>query len=174
MNKTEVDLLKYLIEVDEFIGHVSKGFGHYSTIYDFFLKEATMRRYAPLDLDKYHPGEVGNCFFNSMMGCSTTLRYCEGYALCSFMPVLHAWLLDEDDNVVDLTWNGHHFDDCEERAYFGVIFEERAVRTRMIATGFAGSMVDMMELDFPFMRKKFVHGDAEWQSSVLISDKKKV
>ena len=59
------------------------------------------------------------CFANSQYYSqlkNKNLHYVEGYAL-SIIPVHHAWVVDEDDNVIEVTW------DTPGLAYFGLEFK---------------------------------------------------
>lgn len=69
------------------------------------------------------------CYYNSatLVRRSKTLRYCEGYVLCSDLPfpIQHAWALDPADRIVDVTLS--YFDTGQSRQhiaqYFGIVFE---------------------------------------------------
>jgi hypothetical protein len=83
-------------------------------------------------------GEPKHCFKNAYLKAVATngrYRYVEGYA-CSpkgILPVLHAWVVDEDDCVLELTWPWVGV------AYLGVEFSLRDVTTYVAETGVCGS-----------------------------------
>jgi len=68
-------------------------------------------------------GEAKNCFQNATdlsLDSKDNLRYVEGVA-CSEnipFPIHHAWVIDENDNVIDPTWNKP-----ESCLYRGVVIE---------------------------------------------------
>jgi len=79
----------------------------YSCQEDFVLREGTL--YTEMSERVYKPGIPRYCFHNAYVAASRSrgkLRYCEGYALSSFMPVPHGWCIDPDGRVVDVTWCG--------------------------------------------------------------------
>ena len=76
--------------------------------------------------------EDKQCFANAFTVAMDdhSLRYCEGYAT-SFIPVLHAWCITEDGDVVDPTW-GQIDADYWPPAYFGVAFDLNAVAKQLV------------------------------------------
>lgn len=72
-------------------------------------------------------GQKRQCYANcvktvlrSPPGCEE-LSYAEGFAAAKagqFLPMQHAWLVDQQGSVVDPTW-----DDTHEHIYFGVVFK---------------------------------------------------
>lgn len=71
------------------------------------------------------------CFANAQYMSQLSergLRYVEGYAVC-IIPVHHAWCVDENDNVVEVTWKEPGV------AYFGLEFPK-------VPKKFKGSMMD--------------------------------
>ena len=64
------------------------------------------------------------CFDNAFKRARSSggkLRYCEGYAT-SVIPLPHAWCIDREDRVVELTWR------TPGVAYFGAVFDLNDVR----------------------------------------------
>jgi hypothetical protein len=50
--------------------------------------------------------ELKNCYGNSTLLAmqNDDLAYCEGYALGQFFPMMHAWCVTPDGEVIDTTW----------------------------------------------------------------------
>ena len=68
-------------------------------------------------------GVIKECFkncVNSVAMRGTDYLYCEGYA-CGIIPMLHAWLVSPDGQVVDPTWREPGTE------YFGVLFNRKFV-----------------------------------------------
>lgn len=75
------------------------------------------------------------CFRNAANGAARNpdLHYVEGYAYAGEIPIPlhHAWLIDNDGDVIDPTWpNGHD--------YFGAIIPEATIRKVQLKTGVFG------------------------------------
>jgi hypothetical protein len=71
---------------------------------------------------RHTPGPLGQCFENSILLAGrfkTKLRYVEGYAVDMDIgvPLEHAWCIDANDGVVDITWSGPR-----QCLYYGVSF----------------------------------------------------
>ena len=72
-------------------------------------------------------GKVGLCFMNAYYACvyHDGLVYVEGFAV-SVIPTRHAWCLDRDGNVIEVTWNPPGLE------YFGVVFDLHFVEEVML------------------------------------------
>jgi len=68
------------------------------------------------------------CFDNAYWLASSRvgLRYVEGYAT-SVIPILHAWCVDGNDQVIDLTWREFSHTN-EVPSYFGAVFPLATVK----------------------------------------------
>ena len=68
-------------------------------------------------------GKPKSCFENCLQGLWNypELHYCEGFAVTDNVSLAasHAWLLNDNSEVVDPTWTGEMFTGC---TYFGVVF----------------------------------------------------
>lgn len=92
---------------------------------DFVLRHGTPYEWRPLP-ENVRPGAPRACFGNAIALAhdaqvrGTGLHYVEGFALDpgrTRLPILHAWLVDDEGKVVDPTWWRYPTD-----AYLGVIF----------------------------------------------------
>jgi hypothetical protein len=92
-------------------------------------------------------GPMKHCFENAgdiaVFG-GTNLTYCEGYA-CGVIPVLHAWLVKPDGQVVDPTWR-------DGKCYFGVPIMRSYLVSTITRTGWWGVLENWRE-DFPMLRE---------------------
>jgi hypothetical protein len=74
--------------------------------------------------DCFREGERQWCYANSYLLARriSNLRYVEGLATGTglILPLAHAWCVDEDDRVVDVTWTGSG-DRCQGLDYLGVV-----------------------------------------------------
>jgi len=133
----------------------------YSCQEDFVLREGTL--YTEMSERVYKPGIPRYCFHNAYVAASRSrgkLRYCEGYALSSFMPVPHGWCIDPDGRVVDVTWCGdgstERIDDgfytpAPASEYLGIVFPIEYVRKiRKATTG--ACVIDNWEQNWPLLR----------------------
>jgi len=123
----------------------------YRSIEDFVLKcGRDMGARSPLSCG-IPRGTPKQCFCNAYRHViAGKLEYCEGFATSGIMPVLHAWLIDLDGNVIDPTWE----DGVE---YYGVQFDTEFVVRTVLARGCYG-VIDNWELKWPLLR-----GDETWK-----------
>jgi hypothetical protein len=83
--------------------------------------------------DDVTQGQLGECFMNAGREVGGAYRYVEGLAITSdsIMPVHHAWLIDDDDNVIDNTWapdlEAVRGDEDGAREYLGIIIPDERV-----------------------------------------------
>jgi hypothetical protein len=76
------------------------------------------------------------CYANSLhlIFENDKLTYCEGYAQ-HIIPVAHAWVLDENGNVIDVTWKA---DEVQETEYYGIPFAKPWLMEWIWKTGYYG------------------------------------
>jgi hypothetical protein len=140
----------------------------YQGIQDFILREG--RDYTEFSADnfngRYRQGIPRYCFHNAYLAAVRSrerLRYVEGYALGSIIPVHHAWNIDPDGRIVDVTWVGTgdnnnadaFFVPTPGRAYRGVVFPVEYVREIRNSTSGA-CVLDNWEQNYPLLRQKWV------------------
>lgn len=90
----------------------------YCCIAEFILRHGREFKRAP---QQPHQGMMKQCFLNaSKIALSKGLIYCEGYA-AGIIPVLHAWLINEKDEVIDPTWKDGDY-------YFGIPIKTEYLR----------------------------------------------
>ena len=79
-------------------------------------------------------GEPKSCYQNctSALLKYPELSYCEEFAISKEVSIIiaHAWLIDNNSQVIDPTWN-EDFTDC---TYFGVVFANEFVREVALKT----------------------------------------
>lgn len=98
----------------------------------FMLKHGRVFTPAPFTGER-RPSQ--KCFQNAVEMATTVpgLRYAEGFAHTSIIPTLHAWCVDENDRVIDPTW-----DNPEACAYVGIAFDPAFAYKRMIKQRYFG------------------------------------
>lgn len=79
-------------------------------------------------------GEPKSCYQNctSALWKYPELSYCEGLAISKevSITIAHAWLIDDNSQVIDPTWN----EDYTESTYFGVVFTKEFVKKIALKT----------------------------------------
>lgn len=128
----------------------------YSCLESFVLQHGTPYEEISPIWSKYRPGVMKACFYNAFILSSRTrgrLAYCEGYAMNKFMPVHHAWNVDPEGRVVDVTWNERTVVGQFGTAYLGIKFPLPYVRKTR--TNQNGCMLDRWEEDWPLLKSPF-------------------
>lgn len=94
--------------------------GHEINPYRLLAEQGIERRWSAHDADY---GTLGECYRNAanLALWRGDLHYVEGVALSGGLPlpIGHAWVEDDDGNVIDNTW-GPEDRDTERMAYLGV------------------------------------------------------
>lgn len=94
-------------------------------------------------------GPLGECFRTS---ASYALRwpdlyiYCEGFA-CGSLPVMHAWLLDDQGRVIETTWRDRGVD------YFGIALRPEYLEERLCEQKSYG-LIDQPTERWPMLRAR--------------------
>lgn len=118
-------MLDYLVSTGAIVAQAPECV--YRNYYHLVLQHGGRPRRAPLELpDWVDPMELRNCYQNAfdMAMEWPELTYVEGFALGSFMPVMHAWLEHDDGTIIDPTWSQPELQQHAESAvYLGVRFE---------------------------------------------------
>ena len=123
----------------------------FHSIDEWLLKHG--RFWTPQPLPKrYRRGIPKWCFGNAQRLAlhSKTLRYVEGYAM-SVIPIHHAWCVDANDRVIDVTW------DHIAPAYFGVVFDRDAIRQFRRESRSNLSILHDYERDYPLLKDNSGH-----------------
>lgn len=94
-------------------------------------------------------GKPKECFFNAakLVLDSFKYTYCEGFAFGQVLPVVHAWCIDVNGNVIDPTWS-------KGSDYIGVPFTNQYLIQRLAKTGYYGSLIDNFQEGFPLLTGK--------------------
>lgn len=119
----------------------------YLCLEDFVLKEGYLMGDRSPRSDKIRRGKMKECFRNAYLLALSRphMTYCEGYAAgIGIMPVMHAWCIDENGQVVDVTWK-------DGRNYFGVPFKIAYV-SRIIRSKKNYGIIDNWEHKWPLLR----------------------
>ncbi len=125
------DLKTFLFQVDELMTNVRKSGWLYHSYEGFIMWEGTPRIDVRVDVS----GRVKECYKNAYMAAiENDWSYVEGYAMSEILPVMHAWCLDNEGQVVETTW------ETAGTEYYGVTLEIMWVTERIAATGMWGVM----------------------------------
>ena len=84
------------------------------------------------------------------------LNYCEGFATSNEVPlaVSHAWLVNDDSEVVDPTWD-EKYTGC---TYFGVVFNKKFLREIALKTKHYGILDNDYLNEYQLLREEFPSG----------------
>jgi hypothetical protein len=138
------DVKKYMEQMVEIMRpHSNNGF-KYINIPHFVLElgrpMGDMKPF-PKNLTK---GKKKECFRNAMLlAIEKNWTYCEGYAL-AVIPTHHAWVLDDDGDVIDPTWD-------EGVDYYGVEIPMSYALPKVFGRGYYG-IIDDPQNRFPLLR----------------------
>ena len=122
----------------------------YGSAEEFVLKNGQPFKSVPVPADMIC-GEMKMCFQNASTasGPHTGYQYAEGYALKpGLIPMNHAWLVDDDDNAIDITWE---YD--PDTAYYGIIFPHDYLWETLEKKKTYG-IIDNYEMNFPLLQGK--------------------
>jgi hypothetical protein len=181
MRKANTELKNYLEGFAKMMDRssaLSKNNGyHYRSLYHFAVEE--FKYYAPKHLnieEKSHvmrviktmgfEPQLKQCFYNSEMLAINDhkglIKYVEGYAV-NIIPTLHGWC-EINGKVIDVTWKNErkeivlgHFP--QNRSYAGVTFPTDYIAATILKTGFAGTLIEDYQQDFPVMKNKWDGGN---------------
>jgi hypothetical protein len=125
-------------------GWEKMGHPRFATMERFVLKHGVEGRARKPGRRK---GKLKECFKNSTVAAfKGGLRYVEGYALKpGLIPVHHAWNLDEEGRVIDLTWR-----DNLAAEYLGIEIDTVTLTRTACRTGYFGMFApgDMVNIEF--------------------------
>lgn len=116
----------------------------YHSIEAFVLKNGKEMGKRSERSDNYPKAKQKECFRNAyLLAVEHDLTYCEGYAM-GIIPVLHAWCLDKDDLVIDVTWK-------DGTEYVGVPFQTKYI-SRILLERKSYGIIDNWEMKWPLLR----------------------
>lgn len=145
--KAEVKLMRKAHHGKAFMG------GWYTTGH-FILKNGRLwpNIVAPLPEGVEH-GRMKECFRNAANLALGFYRneyiYCEGYAI-SIIPVMHAWCVDLQGNVIDPTWNNGTAVGSE---YYGIAIKAMYLQERLVKQKHYG-LIDAWVERWPMLTDK--------------------
>lgn len=120
--------------------------GQELSMYSLLVEHGTERSWSA---HEYEYGEMGNCFGNAADLALWTpgLHYVEGLALAGAFPIPleHAWVEDDDGNVIDNTWKP---DDRDTTAmtYLGIRVPDPLLRNTLMRRQVYGVLEDLPTL----------------------------
>lgn len=116
--------------------------GEYISIDDFIYQNGLY--FKPKLLPKgIIQGRMKECYKNAALLAmeKPNYFYVEGIA-CGIIPVLHAWCVDKDKNVIDPTWP-------DGKEYFGVIIKKEFLFKQTVKWGFG--LIDNWKNGWPLL-----------------------
>ena len=139
------NLLEYLKKMSTVI--VRNEF-KYNNFEDFVFKNGVP--FKEMSSDKVRMGQQGNCFMNAArLSQNRKYTYCEGYCAVSDVPIpiLHAWVIDEQHKVVE---NTLRISNNAIAVYYGVVFSGLYLATTISQRRYFG-LIDNMEMKYPLI-----------------------
>lgn len=132
----------------------SKGMG----LHGFALKHGQEFKEVLAELPKgVRQGKLGECYMNAYQAADADpkLTYVEGFASAGVFPVPHAWVVDEQDRVIDPTWGGKNAEAVaggdRKFSYWGTKFTTDYVTQTVLARGFYG-VIENEQQGYPLLR----------------------
>jgi hypothetical protein len=142
LTETEAELLKYLENLGSFC-QIHGGF----TLQEFVLKYGRFFKYKELP-PQYKRGVIKECYSNAgqLALFNRDLTYVEGYAYGAVIPVLHAWCVNSNGEVIDNTWQSG-------QAYFGIPFQTKYL-IKSLSKYQTYGLIDKWEVGYPILKEK--------------------
>jgi hypothetical protein len=132
------------------MNHIKTPGGGYSSLCDFVNKHGKEYTYIQKP-DSVPIGIAKLCFMNAYMLASQNekYRYVEGYGIIEDigLPIWHAWVIDEFDQVIDNTWTD------SGSYYYGVVLNLDYAEYIISISGYYG-IIDNMDVQFPLLKGK--------------------
>ena len=154
-------LMEYLEAVTKMFPKEAKREGReYSSVEEFVLKHGKF--YTPKELPKnVLEGKVKDCYMNAWHLATERkdLTYVEGYA-ASVIPVMHAWCVDKQGNVIDPTWG-------TGKAYYGVPFTTDYIMKTAMRRKYFG-ILDNYQEGYPLLKERPKEGVIEKSYHVVM------
>jgi hypothetical protein len=146
---------------------------HYWGVEDFLLQHG--KQYAPRPKPKgYKYGRLKDCFRNAgslALENPETLTYVEGYAFGYLFPVHHAWVVDKDDQVIEVTWRTRGKFGIQPTDYWGVPFSVDLLEASIALSEFWGVFTDY---HFPLLKNLYEPGAAVHYLRKLVRKKEAI
>jgi len=145
-------LLSYLKQNAEMINSQNRKFpGKYKSDYALILDNGIVFEKQTKSPVK---GQASFCYQNcyEMLCDHPDLHYCEGFAIHEslFLPLIHAWLINDKKEVVDPTWLNRG-----ETAYFGLVFNKDFITKRLTQTQSFAIIESDYKRDYEMLKNGF-------------------
>lgn len=136
-----MSLVKELEVSIRLIKKIHKGYSkEFNSIEEFVLKKGQS-----FEAGDCIGGVAKQCFNNALLySLSNNLTYVEGYILVYCIPILHAWVLDKENKVVEVTLKEFSSE------YYGVKFNSDYVFYIADKRSISG-ILDCPDIDFPLL-----------------------
>lgn len=131
-----MEIRAFLEQLKELIGEREE----YMGVAAFLLKHGKEYTATPASF-KGRRMKAKACYRNALLKVvkDPSLTYVEGYITCFDIPIVHAWCIDKEGNVIDPTLDGKHIG----MDYFGVPFKGKYVASLMMERGLCASVIEM-------------------------------
>jgi len=146
------ELREYLMTISKFHSLHNKKH-RYNSPESFILNNG--KEYSKIH--NYDLGKIGKpkqCYANAGTQAveseyfKTKFRYVEGYAFGSILPVSHAWLIDNNEVVIETTWKSNG------DAYFGVEIPMHYLRSITCKNNRWDSVIANYKMRFPLLTEE--------------------
>ena len=148
-NNNSISLVKELKLNIKLIKKIHKGYSkEFSSIEEFVLKKGQF-----FELGNCVGGVAKQCFKNALLySINNSLIYVEGYILVYHFPILHAWVLDKENKVIEVTLKELSSE------YYGVKFNSDYIFHIAEKRSISG-VLDCPDINFPLLTKKHEYLD---------------
>lgn len=155
--ENEQTVEQFLKTTSEFCKANNRRIGDYCSLYEWVLRNGAQMDCTHRDFG-FPRMTQKECFRNATimaMDQQGVLIYCEGYASAGIIPMMHAWCINKNGNVIDPTWMDRGTD------YFGVAIRTSYLSRCMRRQSHYG-LLDNPHDKFPLLR----HSPTQWKHPI--------